>query len=164
MPGNDTLKSSFHLHSEGTSLSDLGATPGAYLLLVELPDPLALSLAGKQRVLAPGRHAYCGSAYGPGGLAARLTRHLRAEKRPHWHIDRLTAASRIAALYAKPEGQECDLVTALLGQSGTRIPLPGFGSSDCRACPAHLVEVPAYEELPNLAGLRRVLQGTDGGR
>lgn len=130
--------------------------PGAYLLLVELSDPLALSLAGRPRVLRPGVHAYCGSAHGPGGLAARLARHLRADKRPHWHVDRLTVAGRVAALYARPEGRECDLVKALLSLPGTAIPLPGFGSSDCRACPAHLVEVPADKELPDLPGLCRI--------
>ena len=159
MRGNDALKPSFHLRPEGASLTDLGTATGAYLLLVELPKPLALRLAGKQRLLTPGRHAYCGSAYGPGGLAARLARHLRADKRPHWHIDRLTAAGSIAAVYAQPGGRECDLVASLLRLPGTRIPLPGFGSSDCRSCPAHLVKVPADVDLPGLCG---VLPGREG--
>ncbi len=155
------MKPSFHLHPEGASLSDLGATPGAYLLLVELSKPLSLTLAGKPRVLRPGCHAYCGSACGPGGLAARLARHLRAEKRPHWHIDRLTAAGRIGPVFAWPGGSECGLVTALCRLPGARIPLPGFGSSDCRACPAHLVQLPASQDLPDLPGLCRVLPGAD---
>lgn len=162
MRGHDALKPSFHLRPGGASLSDLGTAAGAYLLLVELPEPLALTLAGKQCVLTPGRHAYCGSAYGPGGLAARLARHLRADKRPHWHIDRLTAAGSIAAVYAQPEGRECDLVAALRRLPGTTIPLPGFGSSDCRTCPAHLVKVPADENLAKLPGLCRVLPSRKG--
>ncbi len=55
--------------------------PGAYVLIIELPAPLALDIAGLPRArLAPGRYAYCGSAYGPGGLKARIGRHLRADK------------------------------------------------------------------------------------
>ena len=42
--------------------------------------------------LAAGQYAYVGSAHGPGGLRARVGRHLRAEKPLHWHIDYLTAA------------------------------------------------------------------------
>jgi hypothetical protein len=35
------------------------------------------------------------------------------------------------------------LVRGLLDLPGTSVPLPGFGSSDCRSCPAHLVALPA---------------------
>ena len=35
------------------------------------------------------------------------------------------------------------LVRALLVLPGASVPVPGFGSSDCRACPAHLVMLPA---------------------
>ena len=36
-----------------------------------------------------------------------------------------------------------DLVRDLLELPGASVPVPGFGSSDCRACPAHLVALPA---------------------
>jgi Uri superfamily endonuclease len=68
---------------------------GAYVLLIELSAPLEINVATLPRtVLFAGRHAYCGSAYGPGGLKARIGRHLRADKAPRWHVDRLTAAGR----------------------------------------------------------------------
>ncbi len=132
--------------------------PGAYILVVALDRPLDPGLTGRSDGLAPGLYAYCGSAYGPGGLAARLARHLRPDKRPHWHIDRLTAAGRILAAYAQPGGSECALMEALRKLPNTRIPLPGFGSSDCRRCPAHLIQVPAgfASALP---GLPRIAPG-----
>ena len=134
---------------------DLQGRPGAYLLVLELDGPLALTIAGRPGSLGPGLYAYCGSAYGPGGLGARLARHLGPDKRPHWHIDRLTAAGRVLAAYAQPGGSECALVAALRALPETRVPLPGFGSSDCRRCPAHLIEISKGIASP-LAGLIRI--------
>ena len=118
--------------------------PGAYLLSIELAVPLALDIPRLgAATLAPGRYAYCGSAHGPGGLRARIGRHLRRDKSSHWHVDRLTAAGRVTGVRAVPGGNECDLLRELLDRPGTSVPVAGFGSSDCRACPAHLVMLPA---------------------
>jgi len=55
--------------------------PGAYILSIDLAVPLALDIPKfGAATLAPGRYAYCGSAYGPGGLRARIARHLRRDK------------------------------------------------------------------------------------
>ncbi len=121
---------------------------GAYVLLIELGAPLALDIAGLPRVrLAPGRYAYCGSACGPGGLKARIGRHLRRDKPMRWHVDHLTAAGRVVDVRAVPGGRECDLLARVLDMPGASVPVPGFGSSDCRACPAHLVALPAGFDL-----------------
>ncbi len=129
----------------------LPVEPGAYLLLIELAAPLALEIPRLgAATLAPGRYAYGGSAYGPGGLRARIGRHLRSDKSPRWHIDRLTAAGRVIGVRALPGGQECDLVRDLLRVPGAGVPVPGFGSSDCRNCPAHLVMLPAGFDLESL--------------
>ncbi len=121
----------------------LSREPGAYLLLIELAAPLALEIPRfGAAILPPGRYAYGGSAYGPGGLRARIGRHLRADKTPRWHVDRLTAAGQVVGVRAVPGGRECALLRALLELPGTSVPIPGFGSSDCRACPAHLVALP----------------------
>ncbi len=126
--------------------------PGAYVLLIELGAPLALDIAGLPRArLAPGRYAYCGSAYGPGGLKARIGRHLCAEKAVRWHVDRLTAGGRVVDVQAVPGGRECDLLARVLDMPGASVPVPGFGSSDCRACPAHLVALPADFDARGLA-------------
>ncbi len=127
--------------------------PGAYLLLIELAAPLALAIPRLgAATLAPGRYAYGGSAYGPGGLRARIGRHLRADKTPHSHVDHLTAAGQVVAICAVLGARECDLVRDLLEVPGASVPVPGFGSSDCRTCPAHLVALPVGSE-PAILGV-----------
>ncbi len=132
--------------------------PGAYVLLIELTAPLALDIAGLPRAwLAPERYAYCGSAYGPGGLKARIGRHLRQGKAQRWHVDRLSAAGRVVDVRAVPGGRECDLLARVLDMPGASVPVPGFGSSDCRRCPAHLVALPPHGGLD----LGAIVDGTN---
>ncbi len=122
------------------SARDLPAAAGAYVLVIELVRPLAIETAMTGSAALPaGVYAYCGSARGPGGIRARIGRHLRRGKTPRWHIDRLTDAGRVVAVRAVPGGDECALLADLLGETGTTVPVPGFGSTDCRTCPAHLV-------------------------
>ncbi len=134
-------------------LPGLTRGPGAYILVVDLTRPLALDLrTSGPTLLAPGRYAYCGSARGPGGLRARIGRHLRKDKTLRWHVDHLTAAGRVTALAAVPGGQECALFRQVLACSGAAVPVPGFGSSDCRRCPAHLASVPRGFDPREAAG------------
>lgn len=121
----------------------LPAEPGAYVLTIEAPAPIAIRIATlAPSVLAPGRYAYVGSARGPGGIRARVRRHLRADKKIHWHVDRLTAAAGVRDVAAYPGADECAMVAELLRRRGAYIPVPGFGSSDCRRCRSHLVALP----------------------
>ena len=122
---------------------ELTPAPGAYLLVVALSQALALPQPTlKSAVLRAGHYLYAGSALGPGGIRARALRHARKGKRRHWHIDHLTEAGTLEAALALPGMGECDVVGSLLALPGVTVPVPGFGSSDCRACPAHLVAVP----------------------
>ncbi|MBB5731183.1 Uri superfamily endonuclease [Altererythrobacter atlanticus] len=125
-------------------LDALQSAKGAYLLAIRLARPVIAFPGGADCMLAPGWYAYAGSANGPGGIKARLARHFRAEKKPHWHVDRLTlAAERMFAL-AFPGGKECAIIVALLGDTHFAVIAPGFGSSDCRQCPAHLLRFDAH--------------------
>ena len=129
---------------------------GAYLLVIDLDRPLRLdaaSLGGA--VLAPGRYLYCGSAHGPGGLAARVGRHLRAGKVPRWHVDRLSEAGHVVAVGLSTGGTECGLLARLNRLPGVRVPVAGFGSTDCRRCPAHLLRAPDALGLAELARAAR---------
>ena len=119
---------------------DLPIDRGAYVLVLDLQETVRLDISTlSDVVLQPGRYLYVGSARGPGGIRARAGRHLRRTKRRHWHIDRLTAIAAPAGAIALPGGQECVTVQALLGEPGVTAPIPGFGSSDCRLCDAHLL-------------------------
>lgn len=118
----------------------LPTDPGTYGLLLRLRRPVTLDLARLGNpVLAPGLYLYCGSANGPGGVRARLGRHLRRDKAVRWHIDYLSGmAAEIAGLLV-PETIECSLRQKASFCLNAQAPVPGFGSSDCRICPAHLL-------------------------
>ncbi len=116
---------------------------GVYALLFHVPTETQV-LVGRLGMLrlSPGFYVYVGSARGPGGLAARISRHLRREKTLHWHIDYLTTrVLPVSVLYtAEAQASECMWAQRLLALQGAFVPLVGFGNSDCRdGCPAHLV-------------------------
>ncbi|PWB95732.1 GIY-YIG nuclease family protein [Methylosinus sporium] len=122
------------------------AAPGAYALLIGLTHPLEANAGRRAATLAPGLYLYCGSAKGPGGLRARLGRHMRQGKRRRWHIDQLTEAGESLGAWITEAKGECDLVAAL---AALPVPLEGFGSSDCPHCRSHLLfwpmgEAPAF--------------------
>lgn len=102
------------------------------------------------RCCRPGVYGYCGSAPGPGGLGARLTRHHRPTKTRHWHVDHLTTVGEIIHTFALPGGDECSCVAALTAIQDVIQPVRGFGSSDCRRCRAHLVSFPTNWRVNNL--------------
>ena len=130
------------------------AEAGAYALLIALQTPLAVKAGVKTASLAPGLYLYCGSARGSGGLAARIARHMRQEKRAHWHVDQLTRAGEVLGAFVFPSGDEC-AINAALGKLPT--PFEGFGSSDCRRCRSHLrfwargLDLPRDFEAENFA-------------
>lgn len=116
--------------------------PGAYVLALALTEPLAVAVAGGAAgSLAPGIYLYAGSARGPGGIRARVERHLRPAKRRHWHIDQVTSAAAEMAALGWPGGDECVLMDTIRGLEGAHVPIAGFGSSDCPRCAAHLARL-----------------------
>ena len=117
---------------------DLPPETGAYLLLLGLSRETAVIRTKNRRIFAPGWYVYAGNAYGPGGLAARIGRHFRRGKPRHWHIDSLTDAADLFAVTI-PGGTECNLIARLRSEPGFGVPVPGFGSSDCRTCESHLL-------------------------
>jgi len=116
------------------------AWKGAYLLILRLDGPIRYDRQASDHIFEPGWYGYAGSAYGPGGIGARLRRHFRRDKKPHWHIDDLTGLASGMAAAAIRNGSECAMVARLTGSAGFRSSLDGFGSSDCRTCSSHLLE------------------------
>lgn len=125
--------------------------PGAYAVVLSLKAPLLLRIKRFAGVtLDAGLYLYSGSANGPGGMRARLSRHLRGKKKIHWHIDHLTAKADILGVAALPKGKECRIVRKVLMLKNAAAPLPGFGSSDCSTCPSHLIHLPAKTDTEDL--------------
>ena len=107
---------------------------GAYALLAHLGTPQNLVIRRQVWPLATGWHVYVGSA-----------------KAPHWHIDRLTMAANALAALALAGGTECDIAARLAGSGWFGHVLPGFGSSDCRLCPSHLLVPLAHAAVADFA-------------
>jgi Uri superfamily endonuclease len=106
-----------------------------YQLQIELARPLRCAIGRLGTFDLPaGRYVYTGSA--KRALEARIARHLRQDKTLRWHIDYLLAAPGVRVVEVRRlRGRECALNRAV----GGRIPVTGFGASDCRAgCGAHL--------------------------
>jgi Uri superfamily endonuclease len=122
---------------------------GTYALLIQLKRDatIAVGRLGSFRFPA-GYYVYIGSALGPGGLKARLARHRRHDKTPHWHIDFLLAQAEILGIRIDESGQrlECQWARALLSAPGAQVVAPGMGSSDC-GCPSHLIYFDSQKPL-----------------
>jgi len=136
-------------------LSELKGVGGSYAAVLYLPAAAQLAV-GRLGALhfARGGYIYCGSARGPGGLAARLGHHLRhRHESPHWHLDYLRPHCRLKAFWVAtdPAVSEHGWAGFLAGRPEAHMPAPGFGASDCR-CPAHLVHFPTLAGALAAAG------------
>jgi len=130
------------------------ASGGTYIIWYTLDAALELTPGRLGAHLLPAGHcAYVGSAFGPGGLAARLKHHCRRSDRLHCHIDYLGRCSRPHTAWVCRQAVAWEHVWAdvLAGMRGAQRPIPGFGSSDCR-CPAHLV---GFRKIPAVNTFRR---------
>ncbi|MEJ2175683.1 MAG: GIY-YIG nuclease family protein [bacterium] len=139
---------------EKTRLSDaLPASPGSYVLILEATTALRIRIGALGTLaLEPGFYAYVGSAFGPGGLRARLGHHLRRTRRPHWHIDSLRRHVTLREIWlAEGARAEHAWAGALARLPSAEMPCLGFGASDCR-CPTHLFR---FAQRPSPDGLRR---------
>ena len=135
---------------------------GAYLLLIYVARPLSLPKRFAGKAIPKGRYGYAGSARGPGGIKARCRRHLSRPNKRHWHVDWLTGPARDVKVIAFPGGSECSLISRLLGHPRVSLPFEGFGSTDCRQCPAHLVRFEALDRWDDLtATLNFLKKGPD---
>ena len=69
---------------------DLPEAKGTYVLIAFMAQMKRLEI-GRLGVydIVPGFYAYVGSAFGPGGLRARIGHHLESTASPHWHLDYL---------------------------------------------------------------------------
>ena len=112
---------------------------GGYILLLRLKERSEIRI-GKLGIIQfhPGYYAYIGSAMR--GLKQRISRHLRKEKKLHWHIDYLLEKASVSnVIVCKSYNSiECDIVNKIGSMYNV---ISGFGSSDCK-CIGHLFYSP----------------------
>ncbi len=114
---------------------------GSYILFIFLKEEIVVSIRGNSTELRKGYYIYTGSAFASGGLASRLHRHLRKNKKIHWHIDQLTSSTKseiLGVICFIEQEVECKIGELFSTIKGVK-PIFGFGNSDCKAkCLSHL--------------------------
>lgn len=88
-----------------------------------------------------GDYFYFGNAYGGGGLASRLKRHISRDKKKHWHFDYIRPYVTLTDIYAYIGGNECDLVKEYQQKFNAIFIHKKLGSMDCTTCPSHFIVI-----------------------
>lgn len=113
--------------------------PGTYVLLLycRIRAEAEIGRLGNL-VIKPGYYIYVGSAFGPGGLLARVRRHYSNTKSKHWHIDYLLDFVKPVNVWYSYEPVKLEHEWArILSGMKHMISVKGFGCSDC-SCNSHL--------------------------
>lgn len=108
---------------------------GTYLLLINLNYNIDVQIGKLGKIhFIKGWYVYVGSAMN--NLEARINRHLRSNKKHHWHIDYLLDFADIKSVFLK-EGTRKEECSVALSFSSIFSSIKKFGSSDC-SCLSHL--------------------------
>ncbi len=141
------------------NLQDLPSSHGTYALHLHVSGSYSITLGRLGPAIIPaGYYFYLGSARGAGGLRARVGRHLSGDGTLHWHIDYLRGIAEVQSVFytVTDNALECPWCQALATLPEALIPIPHFGSSDCRSgCEAHLIVFPRQI---NVFSVRRALE------
>lgn len=116
---------------------------GCYQLKIKIKQDISLKVGALGICnFSKGDYIYTGSAMK--NLSKRIARHQRKEKKLRWHIDYLLVHPKVelVKVYTYPSEikEECFYNQLLLNEKA-EIPVKGFGSSDCKKCPSHLVGI-----------------------
>jgi Uri superfamily endonuclease len=143
---------------DGSRCAQITRARGTYLLILRAETPLQVQV-GRWGMLdvRPGYYMYVGSAFGPGGIAARVLRHCRRDKLDRWHIDYLRKVTAPLEVWCgcgprELEHRWAQLLCAMRSVSS----IPRFGCSDCH-CESHLFASagrPDFQRLAVAAGAR----------
>lgn len=157
----------------GESHLKMSRRPGTYCLVLRATTAQRIQV-GRWGTLDvhPGFYLYVGSAFGPGGLSARVSRHWRKTHARHWHVDYLrevTTPIEVWCSYGSRDFEHrwADYLGAICGVPS----VPGFGCSDCD-CESHLFASPGkpdFGRFCTVAGervevccLRDIVERTNG--
>lgn len=117
---------------------------GAYILIAKLKKDENLEIGSLGRLkFKRGFYAYVGS--GMGNLYMRVLRHLKKDKKLHWHIDYFLKKAKILGIYFKisNEKEECKIAKTLDKKFSS---VKNFGCSDCR-CKSHLFYSKKFKKI-----------------
>ena len=129
---------------------------GTYALILELGKDQSIKIGRLGTYpFDKGYYAYVGSAFGPGGLNARIRHHLRISITPHWHVDYLRQKSSPVQIWwsTTRNRREHDWSSAMRLLSTSHEILKGFGASDCN-CFSHLFH---FKRNPSVKTFNKLL-------
>ncbi|MEO2117028.1 MAG: DUF123 domain-containing protein [Methanocaldococcus sp.] len=108
---------------------------GTYILKIKLKEGKKIKFGKIDRFFKKGYYFYVGSAYGNSiNLKNRIERHLRDDKKMHWHIDYLLKFGKVEEIYITNEKVECEVANEFIKKFDF---VENFGCSDCK-CKSHL--------------------------
>ena len=137
---------------------DIPALRGAYLLVFksDTTESIAVGRMGLLEMVT-GYYLYVGSAFGSGGLRARVRHHCGVSQRPHWHLDYIRPRLSLHTVWYSTEAHRLEHAWAdsMYYTMQMPIPMPGLGATDCK-CNSHFFY---SEERPDEARLHKALSG-----
>jgi len=108
---------------------------GSYIIILELKKDDKIQIGRLGCVFFnKGFYVYVGSALN--GIEQRIKRHLRKNKKMHWHIDFLLKSGEIKEIFYIEDEMRKECIIADKLSKGLE-PILGFGCSDCK-CKSHL--------------------------
>ncbi len=122
---------------------EIPCNKGYYILLIKVNKNIKMKVGslGLTR-FKEGYYIYIGSAHGPGGLRARIRRHLKKIKNPYWHIDYLLMDKDVfieAIWYFLAKESPFDLESLISKNLNNLLDfIKGFGCSDKPSDLSHL--------------------------
>lgn len=130
------------------------SNPGTYALILQNLAQAKVQIGHWRQIdLEPGYYLYVGSAFGPGGVQARVSRHCRRKKPNHWHIDYLREfVHPLGAWYSHETGRLEHRWAQILCDMSDMSSIEGFGCSDCK-CHSHLFQSCTTPELALFTGM-----------
>ena len=108
---------------------------GSYILLLRLRENVTINIGKLGKLdFKKGFYLYVGSALN--SIEARIKRHLKRNKKIHWHIDYLLDYALITDVFLKEKSMKEECIVAQFFAKKL-ISIKGFGCSDCK-CRSHL--------------------------
>lgn len=129
---------------------------GTYILVLKMVESAYVTVGRLGTFkLNKGFYFYIGSAFGSGGLKARLRHHANPTHSPRWHIDYLKNSASLSDIIVScsPVMYEHVWADILLNADFTQPTINRFGASDCN-CPTHLF----YSRTRRLANLTETME------
>ncbi|AEH51813.1 GIY-YIG nuclease family protein [Pseudothermotoga thermarum] len=116
---------------------------GTYILVVKLEKDRTIKSKAKSWNLSKGLYAYVGSAMN--NLEKRIERHLRKNKKMHWHVDYLLKEAKVLMVIEIPSNERLEEKVARYLEKFFE-PVKDFGSTDVKT-KGNLFKISSAQEL-----------------